>query len=142
VIKYLLDTNVISEAIKTAPHQHVMHKLEQHQEEIATATPVWHELRYGCNRLPVSKKRSLIEAYLTQVVWQTMAIFPYDAAAADWHAEQRARLVAAGKSPSFVDGQIAAVAAVNELTLVSRNAKDYEHFTGINVQNWHENNCA
>ena len=87
-----------------------MNKLQKHQDEVATASLVWHELQYGCRRLPASRKRSLIESYLSEVVWHTIAVLPYDAAAADWHAEQRAKLTTAGKSPPFIDGQIAAVA--------------------------------
>ena len=114
-----------------------MDKLKKHQDEIATASLVWHELQYGCRRLPTSRKRSLIESYLAEVVWNTIAVLPYDAAAADWHAEQRAQLTAAGKSAPFVDGQIAAIAKVNNLTLVTRNISDYEFFQDLRLQNWH-----
>lgn len=58
-VKYLLDTNVLSEAVKTAPDRRVMAMMEAHQEEIATASPVYHELEYGCRRLPVSRKRDV-----------------------------------------------------------------------------------
>lgn len=138
LIKYLLDTNVVSEAIKTVPNRNVMGKLEKHQDEIVTASPVWHELQYGCKRLPISRKRSMIELYLAEVVWRNMEILPYDEEAAGWHAEQRARLTAQGKSPSFVDGQIAAIAKVNHLILVTRNTSDFECFSELEVQNWHE----
>lgn len=138
MIKFLLDTNVISEAIKTKPNKNVMAKLRKHQAEIATASLVWHELQFGCRRLPPSRKRSLIESYLSEVVWNTIAVLPYDAAAADWHAEQRAQLATAGKPPPFIDGQIAAIAKVNSLTLVTRNISDYECFKDVRMQNWHE----
>ena len=92
VKKYLLDTNVLSEAVKTTPDGHVMTMLQRHQDEIVTAAPVWHELRYGCLRLPVSRKREMIEAYLEDVVWRNLDILPYDEQAAGWHAEERARL--------------------------------------------------
>ena len=134
---YLLDTNVISEAIKSEPNPLVMKQLQKQQDEIATAAVVWHELQYGCRRLPISKKRSLIESYLTEVVWPSLAILPYDKEAADWHAEQRARLTAKGQSPPFVDGQIAAIAAVNQLILVTRYTTDFECFSELEVQNWH-----
>jgi tRNA(fMet)-specific endonuclease VapC len=140
LIKYLLDTNVISEAIKTVPNQNVMNQLQQHQDEIATASLVWHELQYGCRRLPASRKRSLIKSYLAEVVWHTIAILPYDAAAADWHAEQRAQLTTAGKAPPFIDGQIAAVAKVNNLILITRNISDYMCFKDVIIQNWHVKN--
>lgn len=66
-----------------------------------------------------------------------MPILPYDERAAHWHAVERARLVAAGRTPPFVDGQIAAIAVVNDLVLVTANVADYEPFAGLTVENWH-----
>lgn len=115
-----------------------MRKLERYQNEIATAAIVWHELQFGCRRLPASRKRALIEAYLEGVVAQGLEILPYDTAAADWHANERARLAAAGNPAAFVDGQIAAIAKVNNLVLVTRNVFDFKSFSGLKVQNWHK----
>ena len=137
-MKYILDTNVLSEAVKTEPNRHVMAMLEKHQAEIATASPVWHELQYGCRRLPVSRKREIIEMFLEDVVRQNMVIFPYDERSAKWHAQERARLVAQGQMPPYVDGQIAGIAKVNGLVLVTRNTADFEIFTNLEVQNWHK----
>ena len=138
MIRFLLDTNVISEAVKAKPNKAVMRKLRMHQEEIATASPVWHELQFGCYRLPVSRKRSILKSFLSDVVRPSMEILPYDEAAAEWHADQRARLNTIGKPPSFVDGQIAAIAKVNQLILVTRNVSDFEVFSELDLQNWHE----
>lgn len=138
MIKYLLDTNVLSEAVKNRPDRNVMAKLEKHQHEIATAAPVWHELLYGCFRLPPSRKREMLETYLQDVILSSMDIFPYDERAAEWHAHQRAALSTQGKIPSFVDGQIAAITAVNELVLITRNTKDFEPFKDVPVSNWHK----
>jgi tRNA(fMet)-specific endonuclease VapC len=138
VKKYLLDTNVLSEAVKTMPNMNVMTMLKRHEEDIATAAPVWHELRYGCLRLPSSRKRELIKAYLEEVVWRNLDILPYDERAAQWHAEERARLTSFGKTPSFVDCQIAAIGKVNGLVLVTRNTADFDMFEGLQIDNWHE----
>jgi len=62
---------------------------------------------------------------------------PYDESAARWHAQERARLAAQGRTAPFVDGQIAAIAKVNSLILVTRNTSDYENFSSVKVQNWH-----
>jgi len=137
-MKYILDTNVLSEAVKTEPNRHVMAMLEKHQAEIATASPVWHELQYGCQRLPVSRKREIIESFLEDVIRQNIIIFPYDERAAKWHAQERARLAAKGQMPPYVDGQIAAIAKVNGLVLVTRNTADFKIFTDLEVQNWHK----
>jgi tRNA(fMet)-specific endonuclease VapC len=136
-MKYLLDTNVLSEAVKTAPDKHVMTMLEKHQAEIVTASPVWHELQYGCRRLPVSRKREMIESFLEDVIRQNMVIFPYDERAAKWHAQERARLAEQGQMPPYVDGQIAAITKVNGLVLVTRNTTDFEMFSDLKIQNWH-----
>lgn len=138
MIKYLLDTNVLSEAVKANPDRHVMAMLEKHHDEIATAAPVWHELLYGCLRLPVSRKREMLEAYLEDVVLKNMDILPYDERAAEWHAEQRSKLSIEGKTPSFVDGQIAAITRVNDLILITRNIHDFKMFKNLKVLNWHK----
>ena len=85
-LRYLLDTNVISEPLRPAPDQAVVDHLREHQTEIAIASVVWHELWYGCYRLPASTKRSVIEAYLNNVVARAIPILPYDQHAAQWHA--------------------------------------------------------
>ena len=133
---YLLDTNVISEPLRRAPNQHVLERLKQHEAEIAIATVVWHELLYGAYHLPHSAKRSAIEEYLSEVVTPTFPILPYDVQAAQWHAAERARLVSLGQTPPFADGQIAAIAQVNHLTLVTANTSDFSMFRELRVENW------
>ena len=136
-MKYLLDTNVLSESVKTSPQKSVLNLTERHQHEIVTAAPVWHELFYGCQRLPVSRQREILETFLHDVLKPNMIILPYDERAAEWHAKERARLTVLGRIPSFVDGQIAAVAKVNGLILVTRNTPDFEKFSGLKLENWH-----
>ena len=80
----------------------------------------------------------VIEAYLEDVVWRNLEILPYDEQAAGWHAVERARLTAQGQMPPFVDGQIAAIATVNRLILVTRYAADFLMFGDLEVQNWFE----
>ena len=135
--QYLLDTNLLSEPLRPVPNSRVLQKLRIHQNKIATATVVWHELLYGCYRLPESRKRRAIEEYLQTVLWTTVPILSYDAPAARWHAMERARLEALGTKPPFVDGQIAAIAVVNNLILVTTNTKDFSSFADLEIQNWH-----
>ncbi len=136
-MRFLLDTNVLSEPLKTIPDHHVMAKIEAHQDEIVTASVVYHELEYGCRRLTFSRKRDVIESYIKNVILQNMVILPYDDRAASWHAQERARLAAQGQAAPFIDGQIAAIAKVNNLILVTRNTSDYKYFNAVTVQNWH-----
>jgi len=135
-LRYLLDTNVLSEPLRPAPNPGIIDKLRAHQDEIATAAPVWHELLFGCHRLAASKKRRAIEEYLRQVVRPTLPILPYDTAAAGWHAAERARLTGLGKTPPFVDGQIAAIATTNNLVIITANVDDFLIFEGLQVEDW------
>jgi tRNA(fMet)-specific endonuclease VapC len=135
-LRYLLDTSIVSSPISKAPDPNIVGRLEEHELECALAAPVWHELTFGCRRLPAGRRRSAIETYLSEVVRTAFPILPYDEAAATWHAEERARLEALGKPTPFVDGQIAAIAHVNGLVLVTVNTKDFSRFKELTVENW------
>ena len=135
-MRYLLDTNVLSEPLRPLPDRGVLRRLQAHAAEIAVAAPVWHELCFGCARLPAGKRHDAIVAYLEGGVFAAFPVLPYDAAAARWHANERARLAAAGRTPPFVDGQIAAIAATQSLTLVTANRADFEAFEGLELADW------
>lgn len=111
-------------------------RIEEHEGELATCAIVWHELRYGAARLPASKKRRAIETYLEEVVRTAVPILPYDEESASWHARERARLGRRGRPPSAADGQIASIACVNELVLVTANVRDFRRFEGLSVLDW------
>jgi tRNA(fMet)-specific endonuclease VapC len=135
-LRYLLDTNALSEPLRPQPNASVLAQLGANQGAIATASTVWHELLYGAARLPESKRRSVIEQYLYDVVLVTIPILPYDARAARWHAQERARLERLGRKPPFADGQIAAVAVAHQLALVTANVSDFAHFQDVEVVDW------
>lgn len=133
---FLLDTNVLSEPLRATPDPALIAKIEEHDSELATAAVVWHELQFGCRRLPPSRKRRAIESYLREVIAATIPILPYDEDAAAWHAEERARLAKTGLVSSFVDGQIAAIARVHDLVLVTSNTAHFTCFSGLRVVDW------
>jgi tRNA(fMet)-specific endonuclease VapC len=131
--RYLLDTNILSEPLKPQPNNAVMAQIQRHTGEIAIAATTWHEIRYGCELLPSSRRRDKIATYL-QYVQATFPILPYDSDAAAWHSSERVRL--RNQPPAFQDGQIAAVAAVNQLILVTNNVRDFVNFQGLTIVNW------
>jgi tRNA(fMet)-specific endonuclease VapC len=97
---------------------------------------VWNELSYGCERLEPGKGKAELEAYLRDVVLNSFPILPYDQEAATWHAFERARQERVGRPGPYVDGQIAAVAYVHDLVLVTANVKDFQRFKGLTVEDW------
>jgi tRNA(fMet)-specific endonuclease VapC len=134
--RYLLDTSVISAPVVKQPDPHLIKNLEAHGHESAIAATVWHELTYGCERLPKGTRRDAIRAYLDDVVQATFPILPYDEVAAEWHGRERARLERQGALPPFTDGQIAAIAHTNALVLVTLNVKDFSRFKELDVTSW------
>ena len=103
-----------------------MRRLREHEDDITIPAAV--RLRaLG----PVATER-----HLEDVVLASVPVLEYDQRAADWHAIERARLSAAGRTPPFIDGQIAASACVRDLTLVTSNAGDFQGFKGLRLRSW------
>jgi tRNA(fMet)-specific endonuclease VapC len=135
-LRYLLDTNILSEAKRPKPNQKVMERLKLYQHEIATATVVVHELLYGCFQLPESKKRQDLENYINLVILAQLPLFDYNLKSAQYHAQERSRLSKLGKTPAFIDGQIASITFTNNLFLVTNNVADFQDFDGLKIENW------
>ena len=135
-MQYLLDTAIVSNPASRTPDPKLLERLDADGLNCVIAAPVWHELTFGVRRLPRGRRRAALDAYLQDVVCQLFPILPYDDAAADWHGRERARLEGLGKPAPFVDGQIAAIAQVNDLVLVTANTSDFKRFRGLKLENW------
>jgi tRNA(fMet)-specific endonuclease VapC len=85
--------------------------------------------------MPPGKRRNALQDYLADVV-STFEILAYDDMTAKLHAIERARLKEQGTIVPFVDGQIAAIAQINELVLVTANVRDFAPFKALTVENW------
>jgi len=138
---YLLNTNIISEPLAAKPNPGVMEKIRTHGTDLAITSVTWQELLYGMLLLPAGHRREQIKDYLIDRVGPSLPILGFDAAAARWQAEQRARLRSMGQTPAYPDSQIAAIAAVNQCVLVTRNVADFEAYlkAGLVIENWFDN---
>ncbi len=137
-ISYLLDSNILSEPARLKPDDKVLQQLADHDGDYATAAIVWHELVYGCELLAASKRKKQLQAYLDMLLVNGLHVLPYDQAAADWYAKERARLQRQGLTCAYADGEIAAIAVTQKLTLVTRNTQDFQNFQNLALQNWFE----
>ncbi|MCH9696780.1 MAG: type II toxin-antitoxin system VapC family toxin [Gammaproteobacteria bacterium] len=135
-IRYLLDSNILSEPARLKPDMHVMQQFANHDGDCATAAIVWHELMYGCELLQSSKRKTQLQSYLEMLLTNGLIILPFDQAAASWYAKERARLQRKGNTCAYADGEIAAIAVSQDLTLVTRNTKDFSNFRNLNLENW------
>jgi toxin FitB len=123
VVNYLLDTNVVSELTKPRPNPNVeawfrttpatdLHLSVITLGEIRKGI----ELRRGVGPRDAERFESWLDALLLQYRTRIVA---FDEAAADrW-----GRLMAADRNLPVEDGQIAAMALVRDMTLVTRNAR-------------------
>jgi tRNA(fMet)-specific endonuclease VapC len=103
----------VAEAKNTLPA--LLHEAEAGPVEIVRrGKPV------AVERLSDGKRKEGLREYMREVVTK-MPAFSYDAKAAEWHARERARLDITGRTMPYAVGQIAAVAVVNALTLVTAN---------------------
>jgi tRNA(fMet)-specific endonuclease VapC len=135
-INYLLDTNILSELSKQNPNTKVINCVNKLGNQCATASLVMHELNYGILSLPVGKRQNNLALFLKQLENYRFPVLPYDGIAAQVHATERVYLQSQGLTPAFVDGQIAAIARVNDLTLITRNTKDFVNFRDLLLENW------
>jgi tRNA(fMet)-specific endonuclease VapC len=135
-LKYLLDTSTISATMGARPSRATLTKMTQREQQCALPAVVWEELSYGCARLPAGKRKDELEAYLLEVIHPAFAILPYDEAAAHWHGLERARQERVGQIRPQIDDQIAAIACVNDLILVTANTKHFKGFKDLRVEDW------
>lgn len=135
-VRFLLDTDVLSEPPKPKPNADVLARFRAHRHEVATASVVWHEMAFGIGRLPASRRKALLEQYLNEALGPAFPVLSYDRAAALWQATERVRLAGEGGVGPVIDSQIAAVAATNDLILVTHNIRHFRRFNGLRVEDW------
>jgi predicted nucleic acid-binding protein len=134
---FLLDTNVLSEALKPSPDPRVVAWLDEHFPESAVSTVTLFELAAGIALLRRGRRRDTLESTIARMTRRfTDRVYAFDAAAADAAANLLSTARAAGLSlhqlPSkLADLQIAGTAAAYDLTLVTRDAKD---FSGLGLK--------
>jgi predicted nucleic acid-binding protein len=126
VIRYLLDTNIVSELRKHKPHGAVLAWMDTlRPEQIFISAVIIGELQAGVEltRKNDPAKAAEIENWLAMVE-SSFALLPMDAACfREW-----ARLKAGKPSELIEDAMIAATARVHGLQVATRNEKDFRQF--------------
>jgi predicted nucleic acid-binding protein len=130
----LLDTNVVSEAMKPAPDEAVRAWLdEQTAETLHLSSITVAELMFGIGVLPDGKRKAkLLDALDGVMELFADRILPFDPSAARSYAALAVRARAAGKGFPTPDGYIAAIAASCGFAVATRDISAFRA-TGIEV---------
>ena len=124
----VLNTNVVSEAMKPAPDAAVKTWLnKQTAETLYLSSVTLAELLFGIRALPMGKRKSLFDRALNEL----LALFknrvlPFDTEAACHYADLVMRARNAGRGLPTPDGYIAAIAASRGFAVVSRDTSPFE----------------
>jgi toxin FitB len=133
----VLDTNVISEALRPAPDPAVLHWLgNQPRASLFTTTVTRGEVLYGIRVLSEGKRRRRLWDAARKIFSEDFAgqVLSFDSDAADMYAEIAASRRMTGKPISQFDAMIVAMARSRGASLATRNVKDFED-CGVDVVN-------
>ena len=132
----VLDTNVVSEAMKPEPHTAVRAWLnDQAAETLFLSSVTLAELLFGIACLPASKRKDMLAKALDGLMGLFRdRVLPFDADAARRYALLAAAAKAGGRGFPTPDGYIAAIAASRGFIVASRDTAPYEA-AGISVIN-------
>ncbi|MSO92190.1 MAG: type II toxin-antitoxin system VapC family toxin [Rhodospirillales bacterium] len=129
----ILDTNVLSAVMQTAPDPSVVSWLDrQPWESVWTTAITTMEIRLGIELLGPGKRRAAIEDAFARMVHGDLdgRVLPFDQSAAEAAAHLAAARRRSGRTVDIRDTQIAGIALVRRGTLATRNAR---HFQDLNV---------
>jgi len=123
----LLDTNVVSEAMKPEPNSAVRDWLDaQLAETLFLSSITIAELKFGICALPEGKRKANLIAMLEGTLdLFTKTILPFDEEAAGLYGDLAVKARAAGRGFPTPDGYIAAIAAQHGFTVASRDASAF-----------------
>ncbi len=136
-MRYLLDTNIISNITKASPSESLLEWMaERNDDDLYISSLTVAEIRRGVLEKPAGKRRDQLEAWFggpegPQALFAGRVLSFDEAAALIW-----ARLMADGKAQgrprSALDTIIAAVALANDCVVVTDNEGDFADIEIVN----------
>jgi len=125
----ILDTNIVSEMMKTAASRTVLDWLNiQDAGSLYLTTITIAEIDYGLRLLPDGQRRRLLTERFNLFVARAFdqRILNFDEASAHAYGDIMGHRKELGRPISVTDGQIAAIAKTNGFSIATRNIKDFD----------------
>jgi predicted nucleic acid-binding protein len=125
-VKYIVDANLLSEATKPDPAPQVLEWLRLNEQNLAVTPVVLGELEYGVLLLPASRRKKQLEMWFEKIR-STAHCLDFDSKAASSWAHLLAHLKSKGHAMPIKDSLIAASAIAHNLTVATRNTRDFKN---------------
>ena len=135
---YLIDTNVISELAKPDPNPAVVNWFANTPlQSVYISAVTLCEMQRGLALIPAGKRKNALKIATDAVIQEDFAqrCLSLDARCAPVYGKLAAGQQQQGRACSAEDAMIAAIALANQLTLVTRNIKDFEGMDGLVLLN-------
>jgi predicted nucleic acid-binding protein len=124
----ILDTNVISELMRSEPHPAVFAwAAGQPRDQLHTTSITKAEILYGIAALPHGRRRSALATRADAMFVEDFAdrVLPFDETTASFYAEIVVKRQRAGRPIETLDAQIAAIASMIGADVATRNVNDF-----------------
>lgn len=132
-MKYLLDTDTLIYVFKRAGNC-LVRLVSQNDSDIAISTINLFELEYGMGK---SDNRIKMDSYVVSLC-RRYAVLDFDRAASQQAGVIRALLDTRGTPIGPYDIQMAGIALSKNLTVVTRNTREFVRVPGLQVENWYD----
>ncbi|HJO83221.1 MAG: type II toxin-antitoxin system VapC family toxin [SAR202 cluster bacterium] len=131
---YMFDTDTLSQLTRLVPSSKLVAKFTDTpaEDQFTSAINVG-EMIYGACRSP--RRDNLLDRFET-LLWSNLQILPFEVRAAMTYGNIRAELELLGMPLQDTDIRIAAVALVNDLTLVTGNVRHFARIPDLRIENW------
>ena len=130
-MRYLLDTNIVSELIRNPQGRVTDHIPDLGEAQVATSIIVAAELRYGAAKKGSPRLTAQVEAVLGAI-----EVLPFEEPADAVYGLLRARLEQKGLPMGGNDLLIAAHAVSLGFTLVTGNEREFARVDDLHCENW------